>query len=135
MGSVCSLIAYTRSWVSEQPTVGIGAEQTAIWQEGLRRAMNFREEMGDDRFADVSFQVLNTDPVGTVSACFEKLGVPFEDASRAAVTTWASAHRPGQEGTHDFALGEFDLTADGVRRDFDFYLERFGDQATMRPPS
>jgi Sulfotransferase family len=133
MGSVCSLISYTRSWVSDQPSVGIGAEQTGIWQEALRRAMAFREEVGEDRFADVSFVALNTNPVGTVADSFETLGVPFDALSRDAVSAWASAHRPGQEGAHEFALSEFDLTAEGVRRDFDFYLGRFGELATARP--
>jgi len=133
MGSVCSLIAYTRSWVSEEPPAGIGAEQTAIWKEALRRAMRFRAEVGEEPFADVSFQTLNTDPVRAVADSFEKLGIPFDEVSRAAVQEWASAHRPGQEGAHEFALQEFDLTAEGVRRDFAFYRDRFGDQATARP--
>lgn len=133
MGSVCSLIAYTRSWVSEQPPVGIGAEQTAIWQEALRRAMRFRAEHGEERFADISFEALNRDPLGTVAASFEKLNVPFDGASQAAVQQWSAAHRPGQEGTHEFAMGEFNLSANAVRQDFAFYLERFSDQATARP--
>jgi hypothetical protein len=133
MGSVCSLIAYTRSWVTDQEPHGIGAEQTAIWQEALRRAMAFRDAAGEGRFADVSFQALNSDPVGTVAGCFGQLGVPFDDPSRAAVDAWASAHRPGQEGSHEFDLGEFGLTVAGVRHDFGSYLERFSDQATTRP--
>jgi hypothetical protein len=133
MGSVCSLIAYTRSWVSEQPPVGIGAEQTAIWQTALRRAMAFRDAAGEDNFADVSFQSLNTDPVGTVAAALETLGLPFDEASRSGVQRWADAHRPGRDGTHEFDLGEFDLRVDGVREDFAFYLERFGALATARP--
>jgi hypothetical protein len=133
MGSVCSLIAYTRSWVSEQPPVGIGAEQTAIWREALRRAMDFRDRMGEERFADVSFRSLNADPVGTVDASFERLGIPFNGQSRDAVVAWAASHRPGQDGAHEFALNDFDLSADGVRRDFADYLARFADQATTRP--
>jgi len=133
MGSVCSLIAYVRSWVSDRPSIGIGAEQTAIWGEALRRAMAFRAAVGEERFADVSFRSLNTDSVATVAGAFDRLGVPFNEASRAGVQAWADAHRPGQDGSHEFALSEFDLTADGVRRDFAFYLERFGELATARP--
>jgi hypothetical protein len=133
MGSVCSLIAYTRSWVSDQVDSNIGAGQTAIWSEALRRAMAFRDEVGEERFTDVSFEDLNADPVGTVGASFERLGLPFADASRQAVREWANGHRPGQAGTHQFSLDEFDLTAEGVRRAFAPYLERFGEQATARP--
>jgi hypothetical protein len=133
MGSVCSLIAYTRSWVSDQEPVGIGAEQTTIWSEALRRAMDFRDRMGEERFVDVSFQSLNSDPVGTVERALVQLGVPFGPPSREAVTAWAGAHRPGQDGSHEFALSDFELTAEGVRRDFALYLERFGDLATAKP--
>jgi hypothetical protein len=133
MGSVCSLIDYTRSWVSDQPSMGIGAEQTAIWSEALRRAVDFRHDVGEEHFADVSFRTLNDDPVGTVAGAFETLGVPFGDASRSAVQQWAGAHRPGQDGSHDYTLDEFGLTTEGVRKEFGFYLERFGDQATARP--
>ena len=64
MGSVCSLIEYTRSWVSDQVDRDIGAGQTAIWAEALRRAMAFRDELGEERFADVGFAEFNRDPVG-----------------------------------------------------------------------
>jgi hypothetical protein len=133
MGSVCSLIEYTRSWVSEQPSRGIGPEQTAIWAEALRRAMSFRDDLGDEHFVDVGFRSFNDDPVGTVRRCFEQFGIPFEARSEAAVTAWSEAHRPGRDGSHQFELSDFGLSADGVRRDFAFYLERFADQATARP--
>ena len=133
MGSVCSLIAYTRSWVSDQVDRDIGAGQTAIWAEALRRAMAFRDDVGEDRFADVGFAEFNRDPVASVASSFEHLGLPLADSSRQAMEGWASQHRRGEGGTHEFTLGEFDLTVDGVRRDFDFYLERFGDLATGRP--
>jgi hypothetical protein len=135
MGSVCSLIDYTRSWVSEQPSVGIGPEQTAIWSEALRRAMSFRHELGEEHFVDVGFRVFNEDPVGTVRHCFKQFGIPYGPRSEEALETWSTGHRRGQDGTHEFALGDFGLTAEGVREDFGFYLERFGDQATARPAS
>jgi hypothetical protein len=135
MGSVCSLIAYTRSWVSDQVDPDIGAGQTAVWAEALRRAMACRDEVGEDRFADVGFADFNADPVGAVASSFDHLGLPFTTSSRQAVQGWASEHRRGEGGTHEFDLDEFKLTPAGVRRDFDFYLERFGPLATGRPPT
>jgi hypothetical protein len=135
MGSVCSLIAYTRSWVSDQVDPDIGAGQTAIWAEALQRAMACRDEVGEDRFADVGFAAFNADPVGSVALSFDQLGLPLTGDSRRALEDWASAHRRGEGGKHEFTLDEFDLTAAGVRRDFAFYLERFGDLATGRPPA
>ena len=133
LGSVCSLIAYVRSWVSDQPPTGIGAEQTAIWAEALRRAMEFRQSADPARFTDVSFEALNDDPVGVVAGALDALGLPFAAPSQAAVTSWASEHPPGHAGRHEFTLAEYELAADQVREDFAFYLQRFGDLATARP--
>jgi hypothetical protein len=133
MGSVCSLIAHTRSWVSDIAPVGIGAEQTAIWTEALRRAMHFREGADPGRFVDIGFGALNRDPVGAIATALDRLGLGFDEPSRKAVAAWAGAHPPGGEGRHEFTLEEFDLNADDVRADFAFYLDRFGGLATARP--
>ena len=82
LGSVCSLIAYIRSWSSDRKDPEeLGAEQLAWWVEAIERAMDFRKKFGDDRFVDVSFADLQTDPVNTVAS---------------ATTSWAShsATRP-----------------------------------------
>ena len=69
LGSVCSLIHYTRSWSSNRDdALELGPEQTERWAEGVRRAMDFRARVGDDRFADVSFAALQTDPIGALAA-------------------------------------------------------------------
>jgi hypothetical protein len=133
MGSVCSLIAHTRSWVSDIAPTGIGPEQVAIWTEALRRAMRFRDGADPRRFVDIGFGALNRDPVGAVGDALVQLGVGFSASSRDAVAAWAGAHPPGGEGRHDFTLEEFDLSADDVRSDFAFYLDRFGELATARP--
>ena len=67
IGSVCSLIHYTRSWSSDRDdSFELGAEQLDRWWVAVRRAMDFRERMGDERFADVSFSSLQTDPLGAL---------------------------------------------------------------------
>ena len=64
LGSVCSLIAYIRSWSSDRKDPHeLGAEQLAWWAKGIERAMDFRKKFGDDRFVDVSFADLQTDSV------------------------------------------------------------------------
>jgi hypothetical protein len=133
MGSVCSLIAYTRSWVSGQVDPEIGTGQTAIWSEALRRAMAFRDVVGEERFADISFADFHADPVGSVAASFEHLDLPLTGASREALAGWAAAHGRGESGSHHFDLAEFGLSVEQVRRDFGFYLDRFGPLATRRP--
>jgi hypothetical protein len=47
LGSVCSLIAYIRSWGSDhKDPEELGAEQLAWWVEGIGRAIDFRRKFG-----------------------------------------------------------------------------------------
>jgi hypothetical protein len=123
LGSVCSLIAYVRSWSSDRkdPTE-LGAEQLAWWVEGIGRAMDFRTRLGDDRFVDVSFADLQADPVNTVAKSYERLGLTFSAEARASVRHWAEEHRPGHRGTHAYDLADYGLTPDQVREAFSDYL-------------
>ena len=114
--SVCSLIHYSRSWSSDRDDAAeLGAEQLECWAEAVRRAMGFRDRVGDDRFADVSFGELQRDPVTTVSKAYDELGLHFSDDSLRAVQGWAGEHQPGARGAHVYELSDYGLTPDGVR--------------------
>lgn len=126
MASVCSLIRYVRSWSSDHNDAAeLGAEQVDSWVEAVRRAMGFRSRAGDDRFADVSFADLQTDPVRTLQASYELLGLSFTDATRRSVRQWAQTHGPGAHGAHDYDLADYGLTPEGVRERFSDYLAAY----------
>ena len=84
--------------------------------------MNFRKRVGDDRFSDVSFADLQRDPVHTLEASYETLGLTVTDATVRAVEQWAREHRPGSRGSHDYDLADYGLTPEGVRERFEEYL-------------
>jgi Sulfotransferase family len=126
LGSVCSLIRYVRSWSSDRDDPEeLGAEQLDSWAEGVRRAMDFRERVGDDRFADVAFADLQGNPLKTLAAAYESLGLDFTDATVRSVEQWAREHRPGSRGAHDYDLADYGLTPDGVRERFEQYLRTY----------
>ncbi len=126
LGSVCSLIHYTRSWSSERDdAVELGAEQLDRWWLAVSRAMDFRSRVGDERFADVAFAHLQVDPVGALGEALEHIDIGFPDASRRAVTRWATGHTPGSHGQHRYDLADFGLDADRVRRRFAPYLDSY----------
>ncbi|OBF09414.1 sulfotransferase [Mycobacterium sp. ACS4054] len=126
MGSVCSLIQYVRSWSSDRNDADeLGAEQLDSWVEAIRRAMDFRSRVGDERFADVSFADLQTDPVRTLQASYASLGLDFSEATLNSVNRWAQEHRPGSRGAHEYDLADFGLSPDGVRARFADYLATY----------
>lgn len=126
LGSVCSLIHYTRSWSSDRDdSLELGAEELERWWLAVSRAMDFRDRVGSERFADVSFADLQLDPVAALGAAYEQIGIAFTDASHDAVTGWAKGHEPGSHGRHSYELSDFGLSADQVRRRFAPYLEAY----------
>jgi len=125
LGSVCSLIAYTRSWASDRHDPDeLGTDQLGVWSEAIRRALDFRARIGEEHFADVDFDDLQTDPVGALAAAYDRLGIGFGEG-RAPVEAWARDHPPHPAGTHEFDLADFGLDADTVRGAFGPYLDRF----------
>lgn len=123
LGSVCSLIAYVRSWSSDRADPHeLGAEQLAWWAKGIGRAMEFRKKQGDNRFVDVSFADLQRDSVKTVADVYAQLGLEFSDSARDKVQAWARGHQPGHRGSHDYELADFGLTDGQVREVFAEYL-------------
>ena len=126
MGSVCSLIRYVRSWSSDRDDpYELGAEQLDSWAEAIRRAMDFRARVGDERFCDVAFADLQSDPLNTLSASYDSLGLTFSDDAARAVEQWAGEHQPGARGAHDYDLADYGLTPDGVRDRFSDYLRTY----------
>jgi hypothetical protein len=126
LGSVCSLVHYTRSWSSDRDdAAALGEEMTERWWIAVERAMEFRARFGDDRFADIAFTDLQTDPVGALSRAYSSIGLDMSEASRNGVTAWAGRHEPGSHGSHAYELADFGIDADTVRTRFAPYMAAF----------
>ena len=118
IGSVCSLIHYTRSWSSDRDDAAeLGPEQTARWSEGVRRAMDFRARVGDERFADVRVRVAADRPDRRARRELRahRLGVLRAIARRGRATGPSSTSRARTVRTR-YALTDFGIDADAVER-------------------
>jgi hypothetical protein len=131
LGSVCSLVAYVRSWVSDRDDAAeLGLQQVALWSEALRRAIAFRQRVGEERFADVDFAPLKADPVAAVGGAYDRLGLDLSDEAASRMRAWSAENPQGSHGVHDYGLEDFGLTAAAVRDTFAFYTDRFAVDAT-----
>lgn len=127
LGSVCSLIAYCRTWVSDRDdTATIGEEQLAIWAQAMRRAMEFRDRVGESRFADLAFADIQSNPADAIKRAYARLDIPFDERSQTAVAQWAGSHKPGLHGAHVSNLADFGLDSQQVHTAFARYTQRFG---------
>jgi Sulfotransferase family len=126
LGSVCSLIHYTRSWSSDRDdATELGPEMNDRWALAVERAIDFRARVGDARFADVAFADLQRDPIGALAAAYERIDLEFSEQSRATVTHWAEHHEPGSHGSHTYELTDFGIDAAEVRDKFAPYIAAF----------
>jgi hypothetical protein len=127
IGSLCSLITAMLSLASDRrDAIGVGRAQMETWAEALRRAIAFRDGLGEARFADVFFGDLVTDPVSAVERAYARLGLPFTEGARAAMAAWAAANPKGRHGAHRYRTEDYGLDAAEIRRRFAFYTRRFG---------
>jgi hypothetical protein len=110
-------------------TAVIGEQQLELWREAVRRAVAYREVVGEDRFFDISFADMQKDPVAVLGNAYDKLGLVMSAEAEHRMVDWRAANPPGAHGTHEFSLGEFGLTPEHVRERFGFYLDRF----SLRP--
>ena len=120
LGSVCSLIHYTRSWSSDRDdSLELGPEQLERWWTAVSRAMEFRGRVGDERFADLSFADLQVDPVGALGAALraDRDRVPRHLPRRGGRVGGLARARVARPA-HATTWRDFGLEADQVRRAF-----------------
>jgi hypothetical protein len=73
-----------------------------------------------DRFVDVRFRDVVTDPVEQATRVMTALGLPAEPDAFAAYMTRNRAQR---HGSHSYTAEDFGLSAAGLEKDFAFYKE------------
>jgi hypothetical protein len=79
----------------------------------------------DDRFLDVRYDDLMRDPIGTVAAIYERLGLALGEEARKAMVEHLARRPQGAHGPHRYDLATFGLDAAALRETFRFYTERF----------
>ena len=125
LGSVCSLIAYTRSWVSDRDDPEeLGRDQLIVWAEAIRRALDFRDRIGEESFADISFDSLQSDPVGALAAAYGHLGLDL-GGGRERSRPGPATIRPAPTASTSSPWANSASTPRACAQQFRPYLERF----------
>jgi hypothetical protein len=122
IGSVCSLITYLRTMVSDRDDRAvIATQQIDLWVEALRRGKAFRGMAGEERFADVHQEDLARDALGAARSVYERLGMELGRGAAEAMRGWLAEHPRGASGSHSYDLSEFGIDAETVRARFAVY--------------
>ncbi|MGV0740301.1 sulfotransferase [Mycobacterium syngnathidarum] len=102
----------------------IGRLNVEHWSLGMDRALQFRTANIQDRFYDIDFRAMQTDPIGEVRGLYSWLGMEMTDEFAQRMDSWwAQAAAEREPSSHaDPALFEIDLAQ--VRPRFARYTER-----------
>jgi len=111
--------------VDELDLMRLGREVSEHLRIGMEHAIEARGRMGEDRFLDVHHVDLIADPLGTVRRIYEFLGLNLDQGSELLMKDWQATNRSGAHGAHNYLPADFGLSAEQVRSDYEFYIDRF----------
>jgi len=99
----------------------------------LERCVEGRDVLPEDQTVDVYFGQWIKNPDAVLREIYAKAGLPLDDAMLARFREYHADHDPGVKGRVLFDLeGHFGLSAEEVRKDFEFYFERFPVEREVR---
>lgn len=94
----------------------------------LRNMMNERADgtIPSGQIADLHFQQLMADPVSAIRGVYEKLGLEFSDGFAERILAYLADKPRGKHGAHRYAPEDYSLSAERIRKDFEFYTDHYG---------
>jgi hypothetical protein len=126
--SLCSLAAFYRSVSADDVDLeAIGRTSLHAFVEASRRVIDVRQRLGDERFFDVAYEQLVSDPVGVVSEIYERFDLPYDDVLQERMSSWLAENRQHSRGVHRYSLEQFGLDQETVDRETALYRERFAE--------
>jgi Sulfotransferase family len=92
----------------------------------LRRCAEERDVLPAGQTIDVHFDEFMADDLAMVARVYDVAGQPLDDDARSAMRTFMVDHPRGKFGAVEYDLAPFGLDRPALRRQMDFYTERFG---------
>lgn len=108
------------------PMAALGAHIAEHQAIGMRRMIEARARIGEDRFLDVHHHDFVDDPIGTLARVYAFTGMAFPAAMQAQMRDWSDRNRPGAHGKHRYTAQEFGIDERAVREQFAFYTDHYG---------
>jgi hypothetical protein len=90
----------------------------------MQRALAFRDRGNDDRFYDIDFRAMQTDPIGEVTRLYAWLGEPVTPEFETGMARWWEDFAANREQNVHPDPATFGLVADDLRLLFAEYTAR-----------
>ena len=99
-----------------------------LFTAALNASVDLRESgaVPAERFVDIHYTRLMSDPAATLGAACEQMGLRFTDDYAAAVGDYLAQKPKGKFGVHRYRPEDWGFTADGLRTAMAPYLDHFG---------
>jgi hypothetical protein len=124
--SVCAVKEALSTPVTEHLDLhALGQHEVGIWHESLRRLIEFRDAGRDDRFFDVSFADVQSDPIAAMERLYAEMGDELTDDTRTRMAEWWAAEAADRRRGPRPDPAAYGLDRETLREQFAFYHDRF----------
>jgi hypothetical protein len=124
--SVVSLFDATSEMLRTGPLApDFAANQASIWEQALRTTLAYRDGGHEDRFFDIGFADLQTEPITEMGRLYEWLGIELTDDVATRMSRWWTENPSDKQGVHEYRPEDYGIDLDELREQFAFYNDRF----------
>jgi hypothetical protein len=128
--SVCDLyLELHQAFSASVEKAAIAAKNVEFCEVGMRRMIAFRDAGHDARFFDIQFAAFQADPVEVIADLYRFAGETLGATARTRMQAWQQAKPLEAQSYARTPMAEFGLDADGLRRRFAFYADRYAPAA------
>jgi hypothetical protein len=92
---------------------------------GLRRMIEARRRLGEERFLDVRHWEFVADPIGVLRRVYDFTGLTMTAETEQRMSAWSEHNRPGAHGEHRYSLAQFGMVEADIRERFAFYTDHY----------
>jgi Sulfotransferase family len=128
--SICSLVAGWRALgEGDVDRNAVGRRMLDLWgtslDKGIQARAEIQREFGDDRFFDLDFRDVLSDPVSAMRRVYDAFGHEMSEQAELRLRSWHDANPRGKHGAHAYAAEDYGLTATAIQDRFAGYIDHF----------
>jgi hypothetical protein len=107
------------------PPQVLGAKVIEHQAIGMRRMIEARARIGEDRFLDIHHHAFVADPIGVLQRVYDFAGLALAPETEARMRAWSEENRPGAHGKHVYTAAQFGMDVDEIRERYRFYTDTY----------